>query len=77
MAVWEYFNLTVVPKNKFTPLQACVSFALSQNKLKGIVVGCNSRKQLNEILSAKKNNILIPNLKIKNKKLIDPRKWAS
>ena len=45
----------------------------------GIVVGYDSKKQLNQILKFKqlKSNLLTPNLNIKNRKLIDPRKWQS
>tara|TARA_B110000438_G_C15813468_1_gene650811 strand:- start:1947 stop:2816 length:870 start_codon:yes stop_codon:yes gene_type:complete len=73
LILWENW----MKKNKFSPLQVCLSFVLNQHKLDGIVVGCNNTDQLNQILKSKqiKNNFLLPNFNIKNKKLIDPRKW--
>ena len=73
--VWEKW----LRKNKFSSLQACLSFVLSQRQLDGIVVGCNNTSQLNQILKSKqlKNNFSLPNLNIKNKKLIDPREWLN
>ena len=66
-------------KNKFSSLQVCLSFVLNQNQLDGVVVGYNSVSQLNQILKFKKihNNFTLPNLNIKDKKLIDPRKWLN
>ena len=64
-------------KNKFSSLQVCLSFVLNQRQLDGVVIGYNSTNQLNQILKLKKipNNFSLPNLNIKDKKLIDPRKW--
>ena len=71
--VWENW----LKKNKFSSLQVCLSFVLNQRQLDGIVVGCNNTNQLNQILKLKqiKNNFSLPNLNIKDKKLIDPREW--
>lgn len=71
--LWEKW----LKKNKFNPLQVCLEFVLKQRQLDGIVIGCNNTNQLNQILKSKKieNDFLLPNLDIKNKKLIDPRKW--
>ena len=64
-------------KNKFSSLQACLSYVFNEKKLDGIVVGCNNKNQLKKIIKLKKNKIdfYIPDLNIKNKKLIDPRNW--
>jgi aryl-alcohol dehydrogenase-like predicted oxidoreductase len=64
-------------KNKYTSLQACISFVFGQKKLDGVIMGCDSKNQLNQILKAKvvKSNFLIPGLKIKNRRLTDPRHW--
>ena len=72
---WEKW----LKKNKFSSLQVCLSFILSQRQLDGIVVGCNNTNQLNQILKSKqlKNNFSLPNLNIKDKKLIDPREWLN
>ena len=71
--IWENW----LEKNKLNSLQACVSFVLNQSTLDGVVVGCDSKNQLNQILNIKqmKSNFSIPNLNIKNRKLIDPREW--
>ena len=73
LMVWENW----LKKNKFSSLQVCLSFVLNQRQLDGIVVGYNNINQLNQILKLKqiKNNFSLPNLNIKDKKLIDPRKW--
>jgi aryl-alcohol dehydrogenase-like predicted oxidoreductase len=73
--IWENW----LKKNKFSPLQACLSFAFNQTQLDGIIVGCDNRNQLNQILKIKKikNNFLTPNLNIKNRRLIDPREWIN
>ena len=66
-------------KNKLNPLQVCLSFVLNQRQLDGIVVGYNSANELRQVLDLKpiKSDFLLPNLNIKNKKLIDSRKWLN
>ena len=68
-------------KNQLNPLQACLSFILNQRKLDGIVVGCDNKDQLNQILKLKQskmeNNFSRLNLNIKNRRLIDPREWIN
>jgi len=73
--IWENW----LKKNRFNSLQVCLSFIFNQSQLDGIVVGLDNKNQLNQILKIKKikNKFLIPNLNIKNRKLIDPRKWAN
>ena len=75
LMVWENW----LKKNKFSSLQVCLSFVLNQRQLDGIVVGYNNINQLNQILKLKqiKNNFSLPNLNIKDKKLIDPREWLN
>jgi aryl-alcohol dehydrogenase-like predicted oxidoreductase len=75
LMVWENW----LKKNKFSSLQVCLSFVLNQRQLDGIVVGYNNVNQLNQILKSKqiKNNFSLPNLNIKDKKLIDPREWLN
>jgi predicted aldo/keto reductase-like oxidoreductase len=73
--MWENW----LKKNKFSSLQVCLSFVLNQRQLDGVVVGYNNTNQLNQILKLKqiKNNFSLPNLNIKDKKLIDPREWLN
>ena len=75
LMIWKNW----LEKNKFSSLQVCLSFVLNQNQLDGVVVGYNSVSQLNQILKLKKipNNFSLPNLNIKDKKLIDPREWLN
>ena len=75
LMIWENW----LKKNKFNSLQVCLSFVLNQRQLDGIVVGYNNTNQLNQILKLKqiKNNFSLPNLNIKDKKLIDPREWLN
>ena len=75
LIVWENW----LKKNKFSSLQVCLSFVLNQHQLDGIVVGYSNINQLNQILKLKqiKNNFSLPNLNIKDKKLIDPREWLN
>ena len=75
LMVWKNW----LKKNKFSSLQVCLSFVLNQHQLDGIVVGCNNTNQLNQILKLKKikNNFSLPNLNIRDKKLIDPREWLN
>jgi aryl-alcohol dehydrogenase-like predicted oxidoreductase len=72
--IWEKW----LKKNKLSALEACVSFVLSKKEINGVVIGCDTKNQLSEILSLKKNKINFSNFKtnIKNLKLIDPREWA-
>ena len=73
--IWENW----LKKNNLSPLQACLSFVLNQRQLDGIIVGYNNKNQLNQILKQKKmkSSFSIPNLNIKNRKLIDPRAWLN
>ena len=71
--LWEKW----LKKNKFSPLQICLNFVLQHNQIDGFVIGFNNSNQFNQFLKFKKirNDFLLPNLNVKNKKLVDPRKW--
>ena len=73
--LWESW----LKKNNLSPLRACLSFVLRHRQLDGIVVGYNNKNQLNQVLKLKqvKSNFSMPDFIIKNKKLIDSRKWSS
>ena len=73
--IWDNW----LKKNKVNPLQICLSYIFNQRQLDGIILGCNSKNQLNQILKSKqiKGNFSLPNLNIKNKKLVDPREWIN
>ena len=72
--VWENW----LKKNKLTPLEVCLSFVFNQKKLDGVVMGYDGENQLMQTIKQKKikKKILIPNINIKNKNLIDPRQWS-
>ena len=66
-------------KNKISPLQACSSFVFKQHQIDGVVVGCDSKEQLDQILRSvrMKSDFSAPNLNIKNRKLLEPRQWIN
>ena len=72
--IWENW----LKKNKLNPVHICLAFILKQSKFNGLVIGCNSKNQLKQILKlkSKKINFSLPNMKVKNNNLIDPRKWS-
>ena len=71
--IWENW----LKKNKFNPLQVCLSFVLKYKNLDGVIVGQNNLEQFKQIIKLRliKKNFILPNLKIPNRKLIDPRQW--
>ena len=75
---WELWE-SWLKRHKLSALQACILFVVNQNKLDGIIVGCDSKENLTEILKSKnmrKKKFLGLKLKINDKKLIDPRNWT-
>ena len=64
-------------KERLTPLQACLFFALSHPAINRVVVGVDSANQLNEILSVSNPHaIKFPNyLESDDSLLINPSKW--
>ena len=63
-------------KNNSSALNACLNFVCSKNEIKKIIFGIDNTKQLNDILSIKKNNFLnYTNLYSNNTNLIMPNKW--
>jgi len=62
-----------------TPLQVCLSFAMSQPEINRVVVGVDSLKQLREILACAKNFVTISreSLMSDGPDLIDAFCWSS
>lgn len=62
-----------------TPLQACLSFALSRPEVTRIVVGIDSLKQLQEILSCVEEKFIMPpaTLICQDEDLINPSHWKA
>ena len=71
--IWEKW----LKEKKLNPLQVCLSFVSKYKNLDGIVIGQNSLEQFQQIMKLKliKKNFILPKLKLKNRKLIDPREW--
>jgi aryl-alcohol dehydrogenase-like predicted oxidoreductase len=65
--------------NNVTPLQAAVSFSISDNRISKVTVGVDSLEQLKEIVSASNNNInkFPKDFNIKDTKLLNPFEWSS
>ena len=64
-----------IEKNKISKLDASLNFVLLNKNIKKIVIGVNSKKELDKILKMKKTKVIFPNFKIKNKGLLNPSKW--
>lgn len=64
-------------KHNITKKEACLFFIKNQKKINYLTIGIDNLKQLKQNLIILKNNKLLnfKNLSIKNKNIIDPRKW--
>jgi aryl-alcohol dehydrogenase-like predicted oxidoreductase len=64
---------------RLTPLQVCLSFAMSPPEIDRVVIGVDSLKQLQEILVCPKNLVMSPpeSLMIDDIELINPSRWIS
>lgn len=64
-------------KNKISKLEICTNFVFSKNYIDKIIIGVEKKENLEEILNINYKYKIknIPNFKISNKKLIDPRSW--
>ena len=72
-----YFNKWCESK-KITPLEASINFIKKNKQIDKIIVGIDSNIQLNDVIKAyyKKINITSFDIfSVKNKFLIDPRRW--
>jgi len=64
--------------NNQSPLEACLDFVFSFNEIDKIVIGVESKKQLEEIIFSVNNQLNYPisdHLEIDDIMLIDPSKW--
>ena len=73
---WKIYEEYLM-KNKVTAMQICLRYILNFKGIKKIVIGIDSKKQLEQILNTNTNIIKMKkiNFGIKDKKLIDPRYW--
>ncbi len=70
---WDYW----LAEHSLTPLQACMSFALSQREIGRVVVGVDSLAQFREILACTKNPTVVPPITLmsEDQSLINPSLW--
>ena len=67
---WDVWHI----KNNQKKLDTCLSFIKKQNFINKVIIGINSKAQLQEILGSK--NVKIPkNLKINDKAFTKPNLW--
>jgi aryl-alcohol dehydrogenase-like predicted oxidoreductase len=76
--LWNQWDAWLVV-NDVTPLQAAISFSISDNRITKVTVGVDSLEQLKEIISASNNNInkFPKEFNIKDSKLLNPSEWSS
>ena len=56
--LWESWN-NWLKENDSTPVQAAVSFALSDSRISKVIVGVDSLKQFKDIINAANNILLV------------------
>jgi aryl-alcohol dehydrogenase-like predicted oxidoreductase len=78
LALWNRWDNWLKESN-VTPVQAAVSFSLSDNRVSKVIVGVDSLNQFKEIISAEKCNIYTfpENLSIKDVRLLNPSEWSA
>lgn len=75
--VWNQWN-NWLKENDSTPVQAAISFALSDSRISRVIVGVDSLKQFKEIIDAANNICTFPeNFHITDKRLFNPSEWSS
>ena len=77
-SIWSVLDSWII-NNNISPIEASLGFVLSEKNIDCIIVGVESKKQLNEIISISKNNfnyILPEVLSIDDLDLIEPFNWA-
>ncbi|MDA8532804.1 aldo/keto reductase [Candidatus Pelagibacter bacterium] len=75
--VWSQWN-NWLKENNSTPVQAAVSFALSDSRISKVVVGVDSLKQFKDIIYAANNIYPFPeNFHITDTRLLNPSEWDS
>lgn len=64
-------------KNKVEPFQAAYLYVKKNDNIKKIIIGIDDIKQIQSIIEIKKKITKFPNLKCKDKKLLNPFNWSS
>tara|TARA_X000000950_G_scaffold284503_1_gene387785 strand:+ start:770 stop:1627 length:858 start_codon:yes stop_codon:yes gene_type:complete len=74
---WKAYKNWLSSEN-LTPIQACINFNLQNKKISNVIVGVESKKQLEEIIKVKKKIIKPPKIFDNiSRQLIDPRLWRN
>jgi aryl-alcohol dehydrogenase-like predicted oxidoreductase len=78
LCFWNKWDAWLL-ENDVTPLQAAISFSISDNRITKVTVGVDSLEQLKEIIYASNNNInkFPKDLNIEDSKLLNPSEWPS
>lgn len=78
LGLWNQWDDWLVD-NDVTPLQAAISFSISDNRISKVTVGVDSLEQLKEIIFASNSNInkFPKDFNIKDTKLLNPFEWSS
>ncbi|TAK90631.1 MAG: aldo/keto reductase [Burkholderiaceae bacterium] len=76
--LWDHWHRWL-SEQALTPLQACLGFAMSQPEIDRVVVGIDSLKQLQEIMSAVETKIApVPqSLVTEDVQLLNPSNWQT
>jgi aryl-alcohol dehydrogenase-like predicted oxidoreductase len=75
--IWRKWNNWLM-ENDITPIQAAVSFALSDNRISKVIVGIDSLEQFKDIISVANNIKTFPeSFNIEDLKLLNPSEWGS
>jgi predicted aldo/keto reductase-like oxidoreductase len=62
-------------KNKLSSLNGCINFVQNNKNIDKILIGIDNISHLKEIVNVKSQKIKLPNINIRNQKLINPSKW--
>lgn len=76
-SIWDQWE-EWLEEHRVSPLQACLAFALSQPEVSRVVVGVDSMRHLQEIISSISTSVIIPpvNLCSVDENLINPSRWS-
>jgi predicted aldo/keto reductase-like oxidoreductase len=76
--IWNNWDKWLA-KNNISRMEACLSYVLSFNEIDKVIVGVDSKSQLNEIYSYVKNikKMSFPDISSNDLNLINPSNWSS
>lgn len=70
---WENW----LKESNLTPLEACLRYALSKPEINKVIVGVDSKEQLQQIIKAAKSDLrgIPPNIQTNDSRLLNPGNW--